>query len=70
MMRALNGLVNVVLGILGALLGVVLGIVAALVWLVGGVLCVTVILIPLGIPVMKLGGRLFSLSGDLLHLGG
>jgi hypothetical protein len=70
MMRALNGLVNVVLGILGALLGVVLGIVAALVWVVGGVLCVTVLLIPLGIPVMKLGTRLFALAGDLLHLGG
>jgi hypothetical protein len=51
-------------------LGVVLGIVAALVWLVGAVLCVTVILIPLGIPVMKLGSRLLSLAGDMMHIGG
>ena len=45
-MRMLNGLLGVVLGILGAVLGVV--------WLLGLVLCVTVLLIPLGIPVMKL----------------
>lgn len=67
-MQTLNGLLGVVLGILGALLGVVLGIVAGLVWLVGLVLCVTVLLIPLGIPVMKLGGRLFTLAGDLMHI--
>jgi hypothetical protein len=47
---------------------VVLGIVAGLVWVVGLVLCVTVLLIPLGIPVMKLGGRLFTLAGDLMHI--
>jgi hypothetical protein len=67
-MRVLNGLLGVVLGILGAVLGVVLGIVAGLVWLVGLVLCVTIILIPLGIPVVKLGSRLFSLAGDLMHI--
>ena len=67
-MRALNGLLGVVLGILGAVLGVVLGIVAALVWLVGAVLCVTIILLPLGIPVTKLGTRLFGLAGDLMHI--
>ena len=39
-----------------------------LVWLVGGVLCVTVILLPLGIPVLKLGRRLFTLAGQLMHL--
>jgi hypothetical protein len=66
-MRVLNGLLGVVLGILTAVLGVLLGIVAALVWLVGMVLCVTVILLPLGIPVTKLGSRLFTLAGDLLH---
>jgi hypothetical protein len=38
------------------------------VWLVGIVLCVTVLLIPLGIPVVKLGGRLFTLAGHLMHL--
>jgi hypothetical protein len=67
-MRVLNGLLGVVLGILTAVLGVVLGFVAALVWLVGIVLCVTVILLPLGIPVTKLGSRLFTLAGDLLHI--
>jgi hypothetical protein len=67
-MRALNGLLGVVLGILTAVLGVVLGIVAAVVWLVGMVLCVTVILLPLGIPVTKLGRRLFTLAGDLMHM--
>lgn len=50
------------------MLGVVLGIVAAVVWFVGIVLCVTVILLPLGIPVTKLGGRLFTLAGDLMHI--
>lgn len=45
-----RGLLDVVLGILTAILGTVLGIVAAVVWLVGGVLCVTVILLPLGLP--------------------
>lgn len=68
-MGALNGLLNVLLGIVSAVLGVVLGIVAALVWLVGGVLCVTILLLPLGIPVMRLGSRLFGLSGQLMHLG-
>jgi hypothetical protein len=67
-MRVLNGLLGVVLGILTAVLGVVLGIVAAVVWLVGMVLCVTVILLPLGIPVTKLGRRLFTLAGDLMHM--
>ena len=40
-MRALNGLLGVVLGILGAVAGVVLGIAASLVWIVGLVLCLT-----------------------------
>jgi hypothetical protein len=67
-MRVLNGLLGVVLGIVGAVLGVALGIVAAVVWLVGTVLCVTVILLPLGIPVTKLGRRLFTLAGDLMNM--
>ncbi len=69
-MQVLNRLVGVLLGILGAVLGVVLSVVAALVWVVGGVLCLTIILIPLGIPVLKLGTRLFSLAGDMMHVGG
>ena len=48
------------------MLGVVLGILAGVIWLVGIVLCVTVILLPLGIPVIKLGARLFTLAGDLM----
>jgi hypothetical protein len=67
-MRVLNGLLGVVLGILTAVLGVALGILAAVVWLVGMVLSVTVILLPLGIPVTKLGRRLFTLAGDLMHI--
>ena len=68
-MRSLHGLLSVVLGIVGALAGVVLSIVAGVVWLLGAILCVTVLLIPLGLPVLKLGRRLFTLSGDLMHLG-
>ncbi|MBV9349979.1 MAG: hypothetical protein JOZ23_00335 [Mycobacterium sp.] len=40
-----------VVGIVNAVLGVVLGILAAVVWLLGSVLSVTVILLPLGLPV-------------------
>jgi len=68
-MRALNGLLNVVLGLVSAVGGVLLGVVASVVWGLGFVLCLTVLLIPLGIPVMKLGGRLFALAGDLMHVG-
>ncbi|MDM7489371.1 MULTISPECIES: hypothetical protein [Rhodococcus] len=67
-MKALRGLLDVVLGLLTAVLGTVLGIVAAVVWLVGGLLCVTIILIPLGIPVIRLAGRLFTLARQLMHL--
>jgi hypothetical protein len=68
-MRALHGLFTVVLGIVGAVVGVLLGVAASVVWLLGAILCVTVLLLPLGIPVMKLGRRLFTLSGDLMHIG-
>jgi hypothetical protein len=68
-MRALHGLLTVVLGIVGAVVGVVLGLAASLVWLVGAILCVTVLLLPLGLPVLKLGRRLFTLAGDLMHIG-
>ena len=54
--------------IVSTFLFTILGIVAAVVWLVGMVLCVTVILLPLGIPVTKLGRRLFTLAGDLMHM--
>ncbi|KUI38941.1 hypothetical protein AU195_23490 [Mycobacterium sp. IS-1496] len=67
-MRALNGLLGVVLGIVSAVVGVLLGVVAAVVWLVGGLLCVTILLLPLGIPVLRLGSRLFGLAGQLMHL--
>ncbi|WP_067815338.1 hypothetical protein [Nocardia inohanensis] len=68
-MGALNKLLGAILGILGAVLGAVLGIVAALVWLIGIILSATIILAPVGIPLVKLGKSLFSTSGDLMHLG-
>lgn len=61
-------LLNVVLGLLTALLGTVLGIVAAVVMLLGAVLCVTILLIPLGIPVIRLSRRLFTLAGKMMHV--
>ncbi|RZL81629.1 MAG: hypothetical protein EOP32_14305 [Rhodococcus sp. (in: high G+C Gram-positive bacteria)] len=67
-MGILRGLLGVVLGILSAVLGTVLGIVAGVLWLVGAVLCATVILLPLGIPVVKLANRLFTLAGQLMHV--
>ena len=54
--------------VLNGLLGVVLGIFAVVVWPVGLVLCVTIILIPLGIPVPKLGSRLLNVAGELMHI--
>jgi len=42
------------------LLGALLWILAAVLGLVGLVMCVTVILLPLGIPVLGLAGRLFT----------
>jgi hypothetical protein len=41
-------------------------ILAGLLGLVGGLLCVTVILLPLGIPVLMLARRLFGLSARLV----
>ncbi|MGK8522604.1 hypothetical protein ACRS6B_14050 [Nocardia asteroides] len=67
-MGLLKGLLGVVVGILTAVLGTVLGLLAAVLWLVGGVLCVTVILLPLGLPVVKLARRLFGLSRQLMRL--
>ncbi len=54
-MRLLRGLPGAVLWILAAVLG-----------LVGVLLCVTVILLPLGIPLVKLACRLFSRSMQLM----
>ena len=54
-MRLLRGLGGAVLWILAALLG-----------LVGVVLCVTVILLPLGLPLVKLAGQLFARSLQLM----
>lgn len=67
-MGALNKLLAAVLSILGAVLGAVLGIVAGLIWLVGIILSVTIILAPIGIPVVKLGKSLFTTAGNLMHL--
>jgi hypothetical protein len=46
--------------------GAVLWILAALIGLVGLLLCVTIILLPLGIPLVKFAGRLFRLSVQLM----
>lgn len=40
------------------------GVLAAVLWLVGALLCVTVILIPLGIPVVRLVNCLSALPGS------
>ncbi|OBH54665.1 hypothetical protein A5685_11635 [Mycobacterium colombiense] len=53
----------VIVQVLNGLLGAVLGIPGAVIWLIGLLLCVTVLLIPLGKPVMKLGGRFSTLAG-------
>jgi hypothetical protein len=54
-MRLLRGLGGAVLWILASLLG-----------LVGVLLCVTVILLPVGVPLMKLAGQLFTRSLQLM----
>jgi hypothetical protein len=54
-MRLVRGLLGALLWILGAVIG-----------LVGVVLCVTVILLPLGIPLVKLAGRLLSRAVQLM----
>jgi Na+-transporting NADH:ubiquinone oxidoreductase subunit NqrB len=64
--RVLNELLGVGFGF-EALLGVALGVLAVVVWLVGLILCLTIILIPLRAPVMKLGSRLLNLAGELMH---
>jgi hypothetical protein len=54
-MRLLRGLLGVLLWILAGLLG-----------LVGVVLCLTIILLPLGIPLVVLAGRLFTRAVQLM----
>lgn len=61
-------MLGVVVGLLTAVLGTVVGLLAAVVWLVGALLCVTILLLPLGIPVVGLVNRLFGLAGQLMHL--
>ena len=54
-MRALRWTAASLLGLLGGLLG-----------LVGALLCVTLILLPLGIPILFLSRRLFKSAGQLV----
>jgi predicted lipid-binding transport protein (Tim44 family) len=54
-MRALRWTAASLLGLLGGLLG-----------LVGALLCVTLILLPLGIPILFLSRRLFQTAGQLV----
>lgn len=46
--------------------GVLLWLVASVVGLLGAVLCVTIILLPLGIPVLLVARRMFGISMKLL----
>jgi hypothetical protein len=52
--------------LLGGLLGALLWILASVLGLVGVLLCVTVILLPVGIPIVKIAGSLFRRSMRLL----
>ena len=52
--------------LLRGLLGAVLWIVAALLGLLGLVLCVTVILLPVGIPLLGIAGRLLTRAVQLM----
>lgn len=52
--------------ILAALAGAVLWILAGLLGLVGVLLCVTLVLLPLGIPVLMLARRLFRFAMTLM----
>ena len=52
--------------ILGALAGAVLWILAGVLGLVGVLLCVTLILLPLGIPVLMLARKLFAYAMTLM----
>jgi hypothetical protein len=52
--------------VLRALAGAVMWILAAVLGLIGVLLCVTVIVLPLAIPLVKLAGRLFSRSVQLM----
>lgn len=54
-MRALRWTAASLLGVLGGILG-----------LVGAILCVTLILLPLGIPILFLSRKLFRTAGQLL----
>jgi hypothetical protein len=54
------------MGLLRGLLGAVLWILAALLGLVGVLLCVMVILLPVGIPIVGIAGRLFTRSVQLM----
>jgi hypothetical protein len=55
MMRALRWTAASLLGLLGGILG-----------LVGALLCVTLILLPLGIPILFLSRKLFQTAGQLV----
>jgi hypothetical protein len=54
------------MGLLRGLAGALLWIVSLLLILVGAILCVTIILLPVGIPLIGYAGRLFSVSVRLM----
>jgi hypothetical protein len=54
------------MGLLRGLAGTLLWVVSALVGLVAVILCATVILLPVGLPLLGYAGRLFALSVKLI----
>ena len=54
------------MGLLRGLAGALLWIVSALVGLVAAILCATIILLPVGLPLLGYAGRLFALSVKLI----
>lgn len=54
------------MGLIRGLAGAVISVVALLLALVAVVLCVTVILLPLGLPLLAYAGRIFALAMKLM----
>src|SRR5215212_11840549 len=61
-----QGARSLIMRLLRGLLGVLLWILASLLGLVGLVLCVTIVLLPLGIPVVAFAGRLITRAVQLM----
>src|SRR5829696_714265 len=64
--RSPSGARRVIMRLLRGLIGAVLWILAALLGLVGLVLCVTIILLPVGIPLLGVSSRLITRAMQLM----